>query len=196
MTCNDDHNEKLKRLKTAPNVNELERRRIDGMFPVITDSQHDAATEGFLALAAKYQLTPEDLECFMKGYAFMFYRHLAVAGFADHPLPPTAGAASTAALKAQRQTQNEWAIERLAEVRDRRQMPAYEAKVLWYSVSDEEYRICRAAFYAMTERYGIPKHRQQQLRECITTMLFWMLAGIVMQSEIEAVSNDAKVKWQ
>lgn len=196
MTRNDDNDDKLKRLKAAPNLNELERRRIDGMFPVISDAHYEAATEGYFALAAKYQMTPEDLECLMKGYALMFYRHLAVSGFSAHPLPPTASDASAAALRARRQSQNEWAIERLADVRDRLQMPAYEAKVLWYAVSDEEYQICRAAFYAMTERYGIPKHRQQQLRECITTMLFWMLSGIVVQSEVEAASNDPKVKWQ
>lgn len=196
MTSSDDNQSKLARLKAAPNLNELERRRIDGMFPVISDEHHDAATEGFFALAAKYHMAPEDLECLMKGYALMFYRNLAVAGFSAHPLPPTAGEASTSALKAQRQSQNERAIERLGEVRDRLQMPAYEAKVLWYAVSDEEYRICRSAFYAMTDRYGIPKHRQQQLRECITTMLFWMLAGIVMQSEVEAATDDPRVKWQ
>lgn len=196
MTANNDNCNKVRRLKSAPNLNELERRKVEGMFPIVSDEHHDAATEGFFALAAKYQMSPDDLDCLMKGYALMFYRHLAVAGFSEHPLPPTIGEASVSALRAQRLSQNEWAIERLGAVRNRLQMPAYEAKVLWYAVSDEEYRICRTAFYAMTEQYGVPKHRQQQLRECITNMLFWMLAGIVVQSEVEAASEDSKVKWQ
>jgi hypothetical protein len=196
MTASDDNEKKITRLKGLRSLNALERHKVEGEFPIVPAHMCDAATDAFFALAQKYAITGEDLHLLMKAYGLMFYRNLPAGGFLEQPLPPTACEQSAVALRAQRMSQNDWDIQQMDKVRDFHTMPAFKTNVLWYAISDAEYRISRNAFYAIAERYEIPQSRQLQLRRCMLHMLFWTLAAVTSEEECVAAVDDPKIKWQ